>query len=420
MTGPLQYVFLTCKGCKLAAGIAGVRTLVLSLEYVSCLLLTNFMAFRFSAHFRFIFVGLILMVLGGVCRAQQGNNVILSGKVTDEKTGKPLPFANVFINNSTIGTTADENGNYQLGNLEIGSLDIGVSFLGYETIRQALRFEQGGRKVVMFKMREGAQLEGVTIYARKNSKREKYIKTITKQLLGEGPFSKLCKILNTEVLEIHMEDDGHLTARSTKPLIIENNALGYRIFQDLDDFDYYAGKVYYGGSTRFEHLTPKDKTNQALWRTNQKRAYKGSLKHLLTSMVTDSLAEQGFRVYQTIPDSVRKRYSMGPVYSSGYFRDQVNRSLVAVRGAALIQPGELPTERLVVSGTRLDIFNANRRGRSPYPDMAFAYTQMTMPSGYIVITPQGWVVMPMNFEIAGDLGNDRFSSLLPADWNRHD
>jgi hypothetical protein len=43
-----------------------------------------------------------------------------------------------------------------------------------------------------------------------------------------------------------------------------------------------------------------------------------------------------------------------------------------------------------------------------------------MPQGYIVITPQGWVVLPMNFEIAGDLGNDRFSTLLPSDWKRDD
>jgi hypothetical protein len=38
----------------------------------------------------------------------------------------------------------------------------------------------------------------------------------------------------------------------------------------------------------------------------------------------------------------------------------------------------------------------------------------------MVITPSGWVSIPMGFEIAGDLGNDRFSSLLPADWKRDD
>jgi hypothetical protein len=362
----------------------------------------------------------LLFLFASPAIAQQGGAVIISGKVTDDKTGKPLPFANVFINNSTIGTTADENGNYRLGNLQIGNLDLGVSFLGYETLRQTLRFEQPGQRTVMFKMKEGSELQGVTIYAHKNKKRERYLKIINRELLGNSPFSKQCKILNPEVLRISMGDDGHLGAQTSKPLIIENNALGYRIFQDLDDFDFYAGKVYYGGSTRFELLKATDEAQKKQWRANQKLAYKGSLKHLLTSMVNDSLAENGFKVYQVIPDSLRMFSSVRTVNGYNSLSNHLNNRIIAVRGDRLIQPGPLETERLVVSRTQLEIFNMNKRGRSPYSDMGYAYTQITMPQGYIVITPQGWVVLPMNFEIAGDLGNDRFSTLLPSDWKRDD
>ncbi len=366
---------------------------------------------------RLYFFG-VLIFFYGQAFSQSGGGVILTGRVTDAKTGKPLPFANVFINNSTIGTTADENGNYRLGNLAIGNLDMGVSFLGYETIRQTLRFEQPGQKTVMFKLKEGSELEGVTIYAHKNKKREKYLKIITRELLGNSPFSKQCRIVNPEVLKISMGDDGHLGAQTNKPLIIENNALGYRIFQDLDDFDYYEGKVYYGGSTRFELLKEKDLLQKKLWRTNQEKAYKGSLKHLLTSMVTDSLAENGFKVYQVIPDSLRMFSSVRATNGYNALSNHLNNRIIAVRGERLIRSASLPTERLVVSKTQLEVFNVNKRGRSPYADMGYAYTQITLPQGYMVITPQGWVSMPMNFEIAGDLGNDRFSSLLPSDWRR--
>ena len=154
--------------------------------------------------------------------AQQGGTVTLTGRVTDEKTGKPLPFANVFINNSTIGTNSDENGNYKLPNLAIGNLELVVSFLGYETVKQTLRFEQPGPKTVVFRLREGQELKGVTVYARKNKKREKNLKIITRELLGKSRFSKLCKIINPEVLRISEDDDGHVGAQTTKPLIIEN------------------------------------------------------------------------------------------------------------------------------------------------------------------------------------------------------
>jgi hypothetical protein len=350
--------------------------------------------------------------------AQQAATVTLTGKVTDEKTGKPLPFANVFINNSTIGTNSDENGNYRLPNLAVGNLELVVSFLGYETVKQTLRFEQPGTRTVVFKLREGQELKGVTIVAKKNKKREKHLKIIIRELLGKGKFSKLCKVLNPEALRISEDDDGHLGAQTTKPLIIENYALGYRIHQDLDDFDYFNGKVYYGGATRFELLVPKDDAQRRQWRANQKEAYKGSLKHLLTSMVADSLQEQGFKVFQVIPDSLRIFKSVRS--SNGYntITNHIHNRIEPIRGNRLVRPGELPTERLVVSLTQLEVFNMNRHGRSPYADMPYTYTQITFPQGYMVTTPQGWVVMPMGFEIAGDLGNDRFSNLLPADWKR--
>ena len=267
-------------------------------------------------------------------------------------------------------------------------------------------------------MKEGMELQGVTIHARKNKRREKNLKIITRELLGNSRFAKLCKIVNPEVLKISEDDNRHLSAQTSNPLIIENYALGYRIFQDLDDFDYFEGKVYYGGSTRFELLVPKDNAQKVFWRSNQKIAYQGSLKNLLASMVADSLQEQGFKVYQVIPDSLRIFRSVGNGYGNNLISNHVNNRITQIRGISLIKPGELITERLLVSRTQLEVFYTKRRGRSPYSDMPYAYTQITFPQSYIVITPQGWVVMPMGFEIAGDLGNDRFSTLLPADWKR--
>lgn len=370
--------------------------------------------------YRFWLTFVIAVFSLGYAYAQQGGMVTLTGKVTDEKTGKPLPFANVFINNSTIGTNADENGNYRLTNLSIGNLEMAVSFLGYETVKQTLRFEQPGVKTVLFKLREGMELQGVTVYAKKNKKRERNLKIITRELLGNSRFSKQCRIVNPQVLRISEDDDKHLTAQTTKPLIIENLALGYRIHQDLDDFDYFNGKLFYGGSTRFELLVPKDSIQKKQWRTNQKIAYQGSVKHLLSSMVSDSLQEEGFKVYQAIPDSMRRFNTVRTQNGYNTIANHLHNRIEQIRGMRLIRPGELVTERLVVSGTQLEVFYMKKKGRSPYSDMPYAYTQITLPQGYMVITPSGWVSIPMGFEIAGDLGNDRFSSLLPADWKKDD
>ena len=48
----------------------------------------------------------------------------ISGRVLDAKTLGPLPFANVFINNTTIGTTTDENGFFKLNNVPVGRNEV--------------------------------------------------------------------------------------------------------------------------------------------------------------------------------------------------------------------------------------------------------------------------------------------------------
>lgn len=57
----------------------------------------------------------------------------IKGKVTDELTNEPIPFANIVIQNTTTGTITDIDGNYTLSDLKPGLYNLQVSFLGYET-----------------------------------------------------------------------------------------------------------------------------------------------------------------------------------------------------------------------------------------------------------------------------------------------
>lgn len=55
--------------------------------------------------------------------------VKLTGNVTDKK-GNPLPGVTVFIGNSSIGTSTDINGNYQLGIVKGSAVEIVYTFIG--------------------------------------------------------------------------------------------------------------------------------------------------------------------------------------------------------------------------------------------------------------------------------------------------
>lgn len=60
--------------------------------------------------------------------------LILSGKITDSKTGLPLPGASIYLADARIGTIADANGLYRFKNVPQGHHLVEVSHLGYTTV----------------------------------------------------------------------------------------------------------------------------------------------------------------------------------------------------------------------------------------------------------------------------------------------
>ncbi|MFT5435474.1 MAG: hypothetical protein ACI840_000106 [Ulvibacter sp.] len=76
---------------------------------------------------------LLLFGLTTICFSQGTGSIV--GALTDKDyNNEPLPFANIFIDGSTKGTTSDFDGLYALENLPVGTYSIVYSFVGYETI----------------------------------------------------------------------------------------------------------------------------------------------------------------------------------------------------------------------------------------------------------------------------------------------
>src|SRR5699024_655364 len=57
---------------------------------------------------------------------------VVSGKLIDADTGKPLPGANIVINGTNIGTSTDLEGEFRLHNVPPGDHEISISYIGYE------------------------------------------------------------------------------------------------------------------------------------------------------------------------------------------------------------------------------------------------------------------------------------------------
>ncbi len=84
-------------------------------------------------HFHFFLLSLfalILLLSSTVLFAQTG---IIRGKVFDPINNEAIPFANVVLQGTTIGTTTDIDGRYELTNLEPDLYNLEASFVGYKT-----------------------------------------------------------------------------------------------------------------------------------------------------------------------------------------------------------------------------------------------------------------------------------------------
>ena len=95
---------------------------------------------------------------------------IVKGTLTDsEANNEPLPFANVFIKGTTIGSTTDFDGNYLL-NVAEGNHILVFSFVGYETIEKKIAIEPGKTVIINDKLsaKAGLTLDEVQIVATVN------------------------------------------------------------------------------------------------------------------------------------------------------------------------------------------------------------------------------------------------------------
>ncbi|WP_345247819.1 carboxypeptidase regulatory-like domain-containing protein [Nibrella saemangeumensis] len=358
----------------------------------------------------FLVVGLLYIGISSLLAQTTVQTTTLTGRVTDAATGEGLPFANVFINATTKGTTTDEQGRYRLTGVPLGTVELVASYLGYQPANQSLRLESTQtREVNLALTSTGVTLDAVTVTVKKDKTWQRQMRTFERELLGGGPFGRQCEITNSHVVTF-TEYNGHLKAEVSEPLVIENKALGYRLRYEMQHFDYNKTITYYGGNSRFEEMQPENPKQAERWRLNRLVAYEGSLRHLMASLVAGNFEQEGFLVYQVNPSIMRT------MDRPTLLRD-VGRRLQPVSLATLIQPGRLSFERRLVSAAPLEIFYTKINSRtSPYSDVAYAWSQMALPQRTMEMTADGWITLPNGMEVKGYLGNERLGSLLPADW----
>ena len=236
------------------------------------------------------------MIIFFLCQLSFVCGQIAKGTVKDEQTGEALPFANVFIDNTTMGTTTNVDGKFSFS-VPAGFALMVISYVGYQT--QSFNINPVVTETLEFNISlksEKKELKEVQIESTRDKQWEKNFRSFEKEFLGTTPNGKKSKILNPWVVNF-VENDRHvLIATATEPIEIENKGLGYHVLFYMMRFE--AGdQLYLLGRTRFTELETEDEKQRSTWMKHRTEAYLGAEQHLFRAMIEGKVFQEGFELF---------------------------------------------------------------------------------------------------------------------------
>ncbi len=371
----------------------------------------------------------------------------ISGRVLSHADHKPVPNADVFLSNTSIGGHTDNDGTFTLSNIKPGKYDLVISIVGFETYNQTITvlhsdFALGDIEILP----RALQLNEVKIKAQRETAGERALNLslFKAEFLGLSKLAAHCKIVNPNVLRLHYDKEAEkLTASTNEFLVVENPDLGYRIKYLLNSFaaKYVAGQtasVQFEGPRLFEEMQGPQYQQQE-WKKRRLDVYKNSAMHFLRAALKDQISEEGFRVTplepvpnpQRAPDSLIKvkikffdrLTAVNDNYSDSLafwekqsklpqkVKDPLNKADIIrptnQQGVYAIRPPDHS------GGLRVD-YNEQHHFSAYINDNS---TVLKFTNAFAFFDDNGIVIIdPTNMAMAGRWGNNRVAELLPDNY----
>jgi hypothetical protein len=248
----------------------------------------------------------IILLLILIYFFQNGHAQIIRGTVLDKSDNIKINFASIYINGTSIGTNSDQNGYFELDITKYGSLPLTISALGYYTV--TLTDFSSEKPIEVYLTPKTFELNEVVVVAKSTAKERKAnLRLFRDQFLGSSYNGQNCIIMNEG--DITFKNDTSrdtLKAFASKPILIVNNALGYKITYYLDKFEYYrkSKSFLYKGSAFFNEDMSAALTKKNFFEKKRKIAYLGSRSHFFSSLWTNSLKSNGFIVRNSVDEII--------------------------------------------------------------------------------------------------------------------
>jgi hypothetical protein len=243
--------------------------------------------------------------------AQQNVQISIKGKIVNKETALPIEYVNVFLDNTTIGTTTGKDGEFKINNAPSGVYDIVFSCMGFSTQKRHIEiYEHITISYDISLVPKPLYYNQIDIIARAPEDWKDNLKIFTKMFLGESDNSDKTKILNARVLSFKEDKQSDLLkAYSDSVLKIENRSLGYMMEVVLDSLIYNKSNksIKYVVHSRFHELVPTSKEDSIEWNEDRHKTFLNSPRYFFYQLINKKLFRNEFKLYTGLIDDLLNR-----------------------------------------------------------------------------------------------------------------
>ena len=161
-------------------------------------------------------------------RAQESGTI--TGKVTEEKAGTPIPNATVFVVGTTHGNTTKQDGTYRITGVAAGAVQLRATRIGYAAVTQPATVRARGSVSLDFALRPTVtQLDQVIVNASGGSERKREsgaaVATIAVDSISKAAVQTFSNVLTGRVAGVTVEHSGGTTGTGSSVRIRGSNSI---------------------------------------------------------------------------------------------------------------------------------------------------------------------------------------------------
>ncbi len=341
----------------------------------------------------------------------------ITGTVREKGTGLPLPLANVFINNTTIGAATDVDGKFRLSGNFSNDIELVASFVGYVTEVKTVSFRGKNEVQIDFQLAfNESNLSEVELKAKRDKSWERELRRFEEAFLAlpDDPYKADIEILNPWVLDFGKvkasKGPNYIQATTQEPLKIKNKALGYDLTYYLQDFRVMRNGTRFFGQVFYEPSKSENPQESEQWIKARENNYHSSLRDLNQSILLNSRDSLDFNIYHALPEKMdRKR--------TNDFYEELDKSIVLIpKDSILRRPMGDGSYRVFLPG-RMEVHHLDKSWRNDYyTNVYHAISWIEAPEGYYDIDLRGTLINPTQLILSGYLSRQRVARILPLDF----